>query len=246
MEIFESIFLFILGFIGAFFVLAIVAVLWLFVSSLLVEKRFYDEDSKYYRFLLYFSTRIAMILCRVHIKTEGFEKLPDSRMLLVCNHRSNFDPLVTWRVMEKKQLAFVSKPENFNIPVFGRIIRKCCFSEINREDPREAIKTIDRAAKLIKNNVVSIGIYPEGTRSKECVLLPFHNGVFKIAMKAKVPIVVSTVQGTEKIHSNFPFKSTTVILKVIDVISTDELLGKTTKDVGDRVLELMRKDLKEV
>lgn len=65
---------------------------------------------------------------------------------------------------------------------------------IDRENPRNALLTIEKAAKLIESDEVSIGIYPEGTRSKECVLLPFHNGVFKIAQKASVPIVVASIQ----------------------------------------------------
>lgn len=73
---------------------------------------------------------------------------------------------------------------------------------IDRENPRNAIKTIEKAAQLIEKKEVSIAVYPEGTCGKECVPLPFHNGVFKIAQKASVPIVVAAVQRTEQIHRN--------------------------------------------
>ncbi len=74
----------------------------------------------------------------------------------------------------------------------------CCFLPIDRENPRKAIPTINRAAKLLKEQEVSVGIYPEGTRGKDCRLLPFHNGVFKIAQKAEAPIAVLSITGTEK------------------------------------------------
>lgn len=97
------------------------------------------------------------------------EKLPkNERFLLVCNHRSKFDPILTWYVLRDYNLAFISKPENF---------RRCCFMAIDRENPRNALKTIHQAAELIKQNEVSVAVYPEGTRSKTCELLPFHNGI---------------------------------------------------------------------
>lgn len=51
--------------------------------------------------------------------------------------------------------------------------------------------TVQKAADLLTSDTVNVAIYPEGTRSKNCTLLPFHNGVFKIAQKAEVPIAVS-------------------------------------------------------
>lgn len=63
--------------------------------------------------------------------------------------------------MKERNLAFVSKAENFQIPIFGRIIRRCCFMAIDRENPRNALLTIEKAAKLIASDEVSIGIYPE-------------------------------------------------------------------------------------
>ena len=39
-------------------------------------------------------------------------------------------------------LAFISKESNFKIPIFGRIIRKCCFMAIDRSNPRKALPTI--------------------------------------------------------------------------------------------------------
>ena len=158
--------------------LCLLYVLFLTVCALLVDtKKEYEHDSPFYRRLLYGATACCIRLLHIHIHVDGMEKLPkDGRFLLVCNHRSNFDPILTWQVMKERNLAFVSKAENFQIPIFGRIIRRCCFMAIDRENPRNALLTIEKAAKLIESDEVSIGIYPEGTRSKECVLLPFHNG----------------------------------------------------------------------
>lgn len=103
--------------------------------------------------------------------------------MFVGNHRSNFDPIIEWLVLKPWDIAFISKGENFKIPFFGRIIRKCCFMPIDRENPRKALRTINKASDLLQSGEVSIGVYPEGTRSKTGELLPFHDGVFHIAKR---------------------------------------------------------------
>ena len=122
----------------------------------------------------------------------------------MSNHRSNFDPMVQWWVLRRWPLAFVSKPSNMRKFVIGPFVRRCCFLPIDRENARNALTTINAAANLIRAHVCSFAIYPEGTRSKSGELLPWHAGSLKIAQKANVPIVVGTVEGTERIARNVP------------------------------------------
>ena len=115
---------------------------------------------------------------------------------------------------------------------------------IDRENPRNAIVTINRAAKLLKKQEVSVGIYPEGTRSKSGELLPFHNGVFKIAQKANAPIAVLSVNGTERIAKNIPFRKTDVYLDVLEVIPAEDVAATKTEILGQRVREKLEQNRK--
>ena len=207
---------------GGLLTLLLLYFLFLGVCALLVNpEKEYEKNSLFYRFLLDSATAAAMKLLRIRVHVSGMDKIPkNTKVLFVCNHRSNFDPIVTWYALKKWKIAFVSKPENFKVPFFGRIIRKCCFLPIDRKNPKKAIVTINKAAKLLKKQEVSVGIYPEGTRSKSCQLLPFHNGVFKIAQKAESPIVVLCITGTEKISKRTPFQHTDVYLDILDVLPT--------------------------
>lgn len=223
-----------------FYILAILLglfllyVLFLGVCALLVNpKKEYDKNSNFYRFLLDSATAAAVKLLRIRVHVTGLEKLPkDTQVLFVGNHRSNFDPIITWYALKKWKIAFISKPSNFKIPFFGRIIRKCCFLPIDRENPRKAIVTINKAANLLKKQEVSIGIYPEGTRSKTCQLLPFHNGVFKIAQKADSPMVVLSITGTERIAKQTPFTATDVYLDVLEVFPSEHMKEYKTEIIG--------------
>lgn len=215
--------------------------LFLFICSLFVNpNKEYENDSKFFRSMLYNLTAFAVWLLKIRIHATGVEKIPEDVLpLFVSNHRSCYDPILQWHVLKKWNPAFISKKENFKIPIFGRFIRRCCFLGIDRESPKKALLTINKAARLIKKGEVSIGVYPEGTRSKKCELLPFHSGVFLIAQKACVPIVVLTITGTENIHKNTPFKPTDVYIDVVSIIPAENLKTVKTDVIGDWVLEKM-------
>lgn len=218
------------------------------VSLAVNPKKEYENDSRFYRRILYISSIVTCVAARIKIVKNGMEENipPDGRFLLVSNHRSNFDPITTWTVLRKREdIVYVSKPENFNIPWFGRIIRRCGFMSIDRQNPRNAAVTINKAASLIKDDKASVAIFPEGTRSREGKLLPFHDGVFKIAQKAKVPIVVAAVSNTEKVKKNFPFHGTAVYIDFVDIITRDEVEKMSTHEIGQRVYNDLKKVLGE-
>jgi 1-acyl-sn-glycerol-3-phosphate acyltransferase len=209
-------------------------------------KKEYHTDSRYYRFLLNSSTGIATKLIRIKLRITGLDQLPEGRFLMVGNHRSKFDPILSWHIFAKENLSFISKPENFKVPIYGRIIHRCCFMPIDRDNPRNAIKTVKRASKLITDDVASVAVYPEGTRNYGKGLLPFHNAMFKIAQKANVPVVVMTVKGTFEIQKNFPLHKSVVNMDVVGVIPVETVKSFKTNELGDMAAEMMTKRLKEL
>ena len=238
---FLKIFLIVLGSVFGF---AVLFVLWYTVSAYIINpNKEYNKNSKYYRFMLNLGTWLGIHGAGIRVRLTGMEKLPEGRFLLVSNHRSNFDPIVTWYAFKKQNLAFISKEKNFHVLWFGRIIRRCCFMCIDREDPRKAIYTIRRAAKLIVDDEVSVGVYPEGTRSKDGNLQPFHNGVFMIAQRASAPVVVICVKNTDQVQYNYFRRKTDVTIDVIDVIDAQTVASSKTDLIGERVREDLEKAL---
>lgn len=213
------------------------------ISSFFVNpNKEYTEDSKYYRFLLYTCTKIAVFFARIRIHVRGLSIMPkQGRYLLVGNHMSNFDPILAWEILGKEaDLCFVSKKENFKKPAFGRIIRRICFLGIDRDNPRKALQTVNQAAQFLKEDKFSVGVYPEGTRNRtKELLLPFHTGLFKIAKKAIVPIVVVITKNNEKIAKNFPFRGTDVYYDFLGVIPADEVVNMPNAEIGERVRAMM-------
>ncbi len=236
-----------LGFFAAAFLgLMVVLYFFIFLFSLTVDmkKPVPEEDHPFRRRVVQLVIGHLCRFARVRIHTEGWESLPGGRFLVVSNHRSAFDPICTVWALRKTPTAFITKPENHRILIAGPMIYGANYLPIDREDPRKAMKTIQAAANLLKNDVVSVGVYPEGTRNRELSggLLPFHNGVFKIAQKAGAPLVVMTVQGSERIRENWPWRPTEVNLRICAVLPPEELDGSTA-DVSRRVRDLMERDL---
>ncbi len=214
------------------------------ICCLFVRKKQYEKHNGFYRFLLDSLTGIVLWYLGVKIHVEGREIVPErERFLLVSNHISNFDSIVQWRILRKARLAFISKDSNFKIPFFGRLARRCCFLEIDRQNPRNAIKTVDAAVALIKSDVFSVGVYPEGTRAKDGVMLPFHNAMFKIAQKADAPLLVCSVTGTNEIHKRTPWKLTHVYLRFIEVMDKEQVKAMRTADIGERVKDEIQKSI---
>jgi len=234
------------GFAGSFLTVALVIFLTLWISCLLVDtKKAQEKDNPYYRWLLGFMADVAVWILRMRVHSKGLEKMPkDGRFLLVCNHINDLDPVLLLSIFKKKQLAFISKRENDKKPFVGELMHKTMCQLINRENDREALKTILNCIKLIQEDEVSIAVFPEGYTSLDGLLHPFRNGVFKIAQKAKVPIVVCTVQNTNKPFENIKTLTPTDIhLHLLQVIQPEEFAGITTVELGNRIHAMMAEDL---
>ena len=126
----------------------------------------------------------------------------------------------------------------------GKLMHKIMCQLINRENDREALKTIINCIRLIQEDVVSIAVFPEGYTSLDGLLHPFRSGVFKIAQKVNVPIVVCTLKNTSKVKINMPkLKPTDIHLHLVGVVQPGELEGLTTVDIANRVHAMMAEDL---
>ena len=216
-----------------------------FFALFVNPKKEYKKDSRLCRFLLNAASGIGLWVMRVKVHLNGREKLPKGQKLLfVGNHRSNFDPIITWYMFRDWNISFISKASNFKIPIFGRLIRRCCFMAIDRESPRKAINTINSASELLKQEEVSIGVYPEGTRSKTGELLPFHSGVLRIAQKGNAGIAIIAMKGTERIHKNYPFRASRIEMEVLDVIPAEQVAATRTNDLSEMIREKLENSLK--
>ena len=234
------------GFAGALLsqVVLIFLAVWILSKTIDLNKP-QEEDSKFFRWMLGVLIEAAHTILMMRVHTKGLEKTPkDGRFMLVCNHLNDFDPVVLLHAFRRSQLAFISKRENGDRFMVGTLMHRIMCQPINRENDREALKTILNCIRLLKEDKVSIGVFPEGYTSLDHKFHSFRPGVFKIAQKANVPIVVCTITNTFKVLSNLKkLKPTDVDLHLLAVIPPEELEGVTAVDIAQRVHAMMAEDL---
>ena len=229
---------------GCFLLCVILYMLFLTVTSLSFGKKDPEKSSAFCRFQIWLFLHWLMSLLRVRIRMRGEELLPDGPCVIVCNHRSVFDPMTLLSVLRRRKLIFISKEENFRIPIAGNYIRRAGFFAIDRENGIKALRTLKKAAERMQAERTDIGIYPEGTRSKNGDLLEFKTGAFYLAKKAEVPVVVMSAWGTEKIGKKLPLRRVPADLTFLGVIDAETVKTLSMEKLAERTRSMIEADLK--
>lgn len=147
------------------------------------------------RFWSIWSLRVA----RIRLVVSGLDQVPAcGPVIYMGNHQGNFD-IHALSVAIPRLFSWVAKEELFRVPVFGSAMRRAGYIPLDRSDGRKALKSMGLAAGRIASGA-SVVIFPEGTRTPDGFLLPFKRGAFLLAVKAGVPIVPFTINGSREIN----------------------------------------------
>jgi 1-acyl-sn-glycerol-3-phosphate acyltransferase len=179
--------------------------------------------------------RWLMPLCNLRVTLEGAENIPAEPCILVSNHRSMLDPLVLVKALPRREVVFISKVENFKIPIARKFFSAAGYLPIDRDNAMQAMREMRRGVGMMKESGVDIGIYPEGTRSRTGELLEFKSGAFLLAKKANAPVVVITTKNTAEAAKRLVFRHTHVALRVVDVLDTATVQALSIDEISARV-----------
>jgi len=129
------------------------------------------------------------------VEVRGLENLPPrGGLLFVSNHQGAFDiPLLIGFLPGLK--GFVSKKENFRLPIVSAWMRLLGCIVLDRGDLRQSARAIRSGVEALRSGL-SLVIFPEGTRSKSAELRPFKEGSFKLATRSGAAIIPLTIDGS--------------------------------------------------
>lgn len=208
-------------------------------------KKNYTKPSKFARFMINDAIIYVNIIANIKLKAFGLDKIPSEPFLLVGNHKSRFDSMLVSQVLSKVHIAFITKEENMKVPLMARFVWRNCYMPVNRKDKLQSLAQFNKAAKLIADKVSSVGVYPEGTRQNDDIILgDFHNGAFTIAIRTKCPIVMITTKGTSGVKKNFP-KRTKVEMNCRVLYYQEDYASMNATQLSNHVHEIMYKELSE-
>ncbi len=178
--------------------------------------------------------KVLLFIAGVKTTVIGEENIPDEPVLFIGNHRSQFDILLTYSRC-KRLTGYVAKKELEKMPLLSSRMRSLHCLFLDRQNPREGLKTILEAINHIKTGI-SVCIFPEGTRNpgEEGTLMEFKEGSFKIADKTGCAIIPMSLTNTAAMFENqFPkIRPVHVIIEYGTPIYPKELDKDTRKHLG--------------
>ena len=152
-----------------------------------------------------FWSRTSLAMAGVKLTVSGLNWVPiEGPVIYMGNHQSNFDILALTSAIPRR-FSWLAKEELFRVPFFGGAMRRAGYIPLDRSDGRQALKSIDEAARRIREGV-SVVVFPEGTRTYDGTLLPFKKGGFILASRAAVPVVPFTINGSMAINPRNRFE----------------------------------------
>lgn len=146
--------------------------------------------------LYYFGRFVFLIYLKVlyRLNIEGREHVPERKPFIICaNHICWLDPLAVGAALPARyKIHFMGKKELFKNFFFSFILKKAYAFPVNREEADYG--AIKKALQLLKNGQV-LGLFPEGSRSKNGKIQKAFNGAALIANHSGVPILPVLIVG---------------------------------------------------
>lgn len=194
--------------------------------------------------------KLMLWMSGTKLEVIGEERVPkDQAVLYIGNHRSYFDILITYARCPRLT-GYVAKKEMEKFPLLRDWMRKLHCLFLDRENPREGLKTILKGIEYVKEGI-SICIFPEGTRNRtDETMLPFKEGSLKIAEKSGCLIVPMALNNTAEIFENhLPWiRPCKVVLEYGEPIDPKTLSKEEKKFLGaytqEKIQEMLEKNKK--
>lgn len=181
------------------------------------------------------------------VKYYNFKGIPrKTPYVIISNHQSMLDILVLHKV--HRPFKWVSKVENFKVPVVGWVLTLNECLRIERGKSNSATKLFKAAKKTLAMGT-SLILFPEGTRSKDGVLRPFKDGAFIMAKESDVAILPIVLDGN---YLSLPKngmmlkQSSNIIVKALPIIPVEIVREKSVKELMELSRSIIEAELEQI
>ncbi len=165
------------------------------------------------------------------LRIEGRENIPKGKnCVMMGNHQHIFDPLMLALCVPDREIHFMGKKELWNNKLLGWAFTKVHGFPVDRGNiDMVAIRT---ALGVLKDGD-TLGIFPEGTRSKDGHMLPLLGGASLLALRGGCDVVPVYIDGNYKLFRP-------MVVRVGKPIETADLrAGRINKDACDELTRRM-------
>lgn len=186
------------------------------------------------------STVYAILKPIYRFEVIGAEKFPKEGGILLCsNHIDALDPPVVG-INTPRPVNFMAKEELFKIPILKSLLPGVNAFPVKRGlSDRDALR---KALKLLKDGEV-VGLFPEGTRSKDGTLGKGFSGAGFFALRGEANVVPCAIIGPYK-----PFRKLKIVFgDMIDIAPYRERKAsadEVTEVIMERIGQLLEQHKK--
>jgi len=197
----------------------------------------FTGKKEYFKFFGIIWGKTLSFIFNIKLIVIGRENLlNESNYIFVPNHASLIDiPLLLIAV--NRYTVFIAKHELRKIPIFKSILDKAGFIFVNRKDNDSSINSINNLINDIKITPRSVGIFAEGTRTKDGNLQMFKKGAAIFGINTNLPIVPVAISGTYKwsLKSLLNFKKSVVTIEFAEPIQTENFSYNERKKLTENI-----------
>jgi 1-acyl-sn-glycerol-3-phosphate acyltransferase len=215
------------------------------MGSISLLMSLFDSDGRIQHQISRIWSRMLLKVSGVKMQVEGLEKIdPRGTYVFIANHRSFMDIPVLLAYLPL-QFRFFAKKGLFHIPFLGTHLRRSGHLPVVKDNPRASLKSMSDAVRTLREQGMSMLLFPEGGRSKDGLLQEFIEGSAYIAIKSGVPAVPVAMTGTREVlpMGSMQIMRGVVHLKIGDPISTADLTARDratlAQTMHDKVADLL-------
>ncbi len=172
------------------------------------------------------AVNVLTVVCKLlfFVRVEGRENIPEGACVIMGNHRAWIDPFCLAMCARDREIRFMGKKELWGSKVFAWIAKQVRGIPVERG-------SVDMASIRMSMTVLkaghTLGIFPEGTRTRGDGMMPLQGGASLLALRSKCPVVPVYIDGEYKLFRP-------VVVRVGKPVQMDDLLaGRINKDTCD-------------
>ncbi len=133
----------------------------------------------------------VVFVCMLRYRIRGLEHVKTGGGLVLINHQSALDPLLAGVALQRP-ISYVARDSLFPLPFIGWVLRHTYVMPINRE---AASSRLIKAMIRRMNHGFLVGMFPEGTRTRDGKVGRFKPGFLAMIKRCDVPIYPVGIAG---------------------------------------------------
>jgi 1-acyl-sn-glycerol-3-phosphate acyltransferase len=190
--------------------------------------------------LLKLYSRLIPSAIGVRVNVVGADLLDLSKSYVyVLNHVNVFDMFVIYQAIPQYTRAF-EHVDHFSWPIVGPFLNAVGQIPVYPQDKRKTVKSLRMAAKLLEKGE-SFTVLPEGVRTLDGSLGPFHLGAFNLAINAGVSVVPMAIRGGRAVSRRGDWRFRPGVEEVLmgAPVSTEGLTASNASDLAEECRQII-------